>query len=259
MVDVAGLGATPTAGDFTFRVGNDNTPSGWAVVPTAPTISVRAGAGVGGSDRVTLIWPNNAIEKQWLQVTVNASTNTGVRVPSVFYFGNAIGEVGDSPSNARVTSFDELQARLHPRNISNPTDILDPYDFNRDTRVTSFDQNIARINRTTLATTLNLIQVPASLQAGGLASAEDGSLAQALNAPPTDNSNLRPRSLSAQSLSAQSLSAQALSATGLQASGLSTSAFAQMAAESENLPRRASAASAIDGDLLDLLAAGRTR
>jgi hypothetical protein len=168
MIDVAGLAGTPTAGDFSFRVGNDDTPGGWTPLATPPSVSVRSGAGVNGSDRVTLIWPNGVIAKQWLQSTMNKTAQTGLGTPNVFYFGSAIGETGNSPSDARVTSADELLARLHPHTIANPTDILDPYDFNRDTRVTALDQNIARLNRTTLATALNLIHPPASLLAAPL-------------------------------------------------------------------------------------------
>ena len=50
--------------------------------------------GTGGSDRVTIIWDDNAIEKQWLQVTVKATDNTGLVADDVFYFGNAVGEAG---------------------------------------------------------------------------------------------------------------------------------------------------------------------
>ena len=133
MVDIAGLAGTPTAGDFTFRTGNDNTPSGWALLATSPSISVRPGAGVGGSDRVTLIWPNFAVMKQWLQITVNPSTNTGVRTPDVFYFGNAVGESGNSTIDAARYHERRAVRENNPHSIANPTDILDRYDYNRDT------------------------------------------------------------------------------------------------------------------------------
>lgn len=55
---------------------------------------------VAGSDRVTVIWPgydpndlaHPAVAKQWLEVTILATKNTGLSQPEVFYFGNAIGE-----------------------------------------------------------------------------------------------------------------------------------------------------------------------
>lgn len=76
MLDIANLSATPTAADFTFRVGNDNTPSGWAAAPAPTSVTVRAGT-AGGSSRVTITWADNAIQKQWLQVTAKTSPGPG--------------------------------------------------------------------------------------------------------------------------------------------------------------------------------------
>ena len=93
MIDLA-VNAVPSQNDFVFKVGNDSTPmvGGWGPAPPPSSISVRYGAGVGGADRVTLIWPDNAIEKRWLQVTVQATATTGLAANDVFYFGNAIGD-----------------------------------------------------------------------------------------------------------------------------------------------------------------------
>ncbi|MCK4624141.1 MAG: right-handed parallel beta-helix repeat-containing protein, partial [Phycisphaerae bacterium] len=89
MVDIANLPGTPTKSDFVFKAGNDNTPAAWTTVPVPTSVTVRSGAGLGGSDRITIIWVNNAIQKQWLQVTVKATAATGLTAPDVFYFGNA--------------------------------------------------------------------------------------------------------------------------------------------------------------------------
>lgn len=107
MIDIAGLTSPLTAVDFEFRIGNDNTPTGWAVAPT-PTFDFRAGAGVGGSGRVTLIWPDGEIVKEWLQVKVKATVATGLTSPDVFYFGNAVGEAAHAVGNTLVNSTDEL-------------------------------------------------------------------------------------------------------------------------------------------------------
>jgi hypothetical protein len=35
----------------------------------------------GGSDRIEITWPDNPIQKEWLEVIVNADTNTGLGAP----------------------------------------------------------------------------------------------------------------------------------------------------------------------------------
>jgi len=173
MIDIAAL-ANPaglTAADFVFKTGNNDTPESWALAP-APTndiaLDVRLGAGVEGSDRVTLIWADNAIAKQWLEVTVLATANTGLAGDDVFYFGNAVGDTGDSTANAFVNAFDTGGVRDHPRGFLNPSPIDDVYDFNRDQRVNAFDFGIARDNSTGFLNALKLITV---LETGGASSA----------------------------------------------------------------------------------------
>ena len=158
MIDIAGLNGTPTAADFTFRVGNNNTPAGWALAPAPANITVRAGAGTGGSSRVTITWADGAIKNTWLQVT--AKTSLGLPAADVFYFGNAFGETGNSAANAQVNSTDEIGARSNPKTFLNPALVGDTYDFNRDGFVNATDQIIARSNSTTLAAALKLISVP---------------------------------------------------------------------------------------------------
>ena len=53
--------------------------------PRRPPSRTRSGAGASGSDRVELMWANNAIQKQWLEVIVEGNdalggfnTNTGL-------------------------------------------------------------------------------------------------------------------------------------------------------------------------------------
>jgi hypothetical protein len=102
MVDVAGLpaGTTLTADDFIFKVGNSNDPSTWVAAPSPIEVLRRDGAGRDGSSRVTLVWGDGAIQRQWLQVTVKANANTGLAATDVFYFGNLPGDVnGDGSVN----------------------------------------------------------------------------------------------------------------------------------------------------------------
>ena len=159
MVDVANPRHIPTAADFSFAVGNSSTPSSWTPLATAPAVSVRSGAGLNGSDRVTLTWPNTTISKQWLRIT--AKSSLGLPAADVFYFGNAIGESGNSTVDARVSSTDELQVRNNPHSVfSDPVGVTHPFDFDRNGGVSSFDELTAQLNGTTPATALVLIAPP---------------------------------------------------------------------------------------------------
>jgi YD repeat-containing protein len=109
MVDISGLGGTPTAEDFGFKVGNVNNLASWVTAPTPSSITVRSGAGTAGSDRITIIWPDSVIQNRWLEVTVLMTPRTGLASQDVFYFGNAIGETGDGISDCNVLVNDALR------------------------------------------------------------------------------------------------------------------------------------------------------
>jgi hypothetical protein len=165
MVDVKNLPDTPFLDQysFTFKVGGvgpDATdPSFWNDAPDPQKVLVRRGEGVGGSDRIEIVWPDNAIRSEWLQVTVRADPNTGLVTPDVFYFGNAPGESGNDPTNAQVTAKDEAAARADPRNFRKPADVTNAHDYNRDGRVDATDQLIARNHATTDQTSLQLLDL----------------------------------------------------------------------------------------------------
>jgi len=165
-IDIAGLptGSKLRASDFQFKVGNSDNLSVWTAAP-APSVTVRDLG--GGLRRVTLIWSDNAIQNEWLQVTVKATANTGLVTPDVFYFGNAIGETGNNTANAIVNLQDDLAARAHKSGFT-PAGVTNVYDFNRDRRVNATDELIARYNHTTVDTALKLIDLTGGGQALGL-------------------------------------------------------------------------------------------
>jgi hypothetical protein len=158
MVDVAGLvnAAGIGADDLVVRVGNTDNPSTWTAAP-APTVSVRSGAGVGLSDRVTLTWPDNSIRNKWVQVTVKANADTGLAAPDVFYFGNLGGDTGDSLTTAAVTATDLSRTRAKIGGYGG-TDTA-RFDHRRDGRINSADLAAVRNN---LFQTLRLITAPAA-------------------------------------------------------------------------------------------------
>jgi hypothetical protein len=159
-IDHLANGAALSASDFEFRVGNNQDPGSWAPAPPPQSITVLAGAGPGGTDRVVLTWPDGAIQKQWLQVTVKATAATGLEAVDVFYFGNAVGESGNFAGNAAVNASDEIHARVNTRTFANPAPIDFHVDFNRDRLVNATDQIIARSNTTNAFTALVLLSPP---------------------------------------------------------------------------------------------------
>ena len=112
--------------------------------PTPTIVALRPNAGSGGSDRVELIWADNAIQKTWLEVTVQANSDTGLTAPYSFFFGNALGDdgVGDTTS-AFTNATDDVDARNHPGSLVPVTGL---YDYNRDGFVNSTDSLIAQNN-----------------------------------------------------------------------------------------------------------------
>ena len=161
MLDVANLPAADTVAvqDFTFRVGRSNDPSRWALAPT-PQLSVRAGAGKDGADRITLVWADGAIQQQWLEVQLSPSARNFLPHADRFYFGNAIGESGNSLSNTLVNAIDVIAARDNQRGPFNRAALEDPYDFNRDRLVTATDVILARDHQVGLLLALPLIHPP---------------------------------------------------------------------------------------------------
>jgi hypothetical protein len=166
MLDVSNLAGVPGPATlwqyFEFKVGNFSDPSIWATAPAPNAVAVRPGAGQGGSDRVVLTWADGAIKNQWLQVKVLANAATGLLAPDIFYFGNAVGEAGNSPLNAMVDAADELAVRTHKTGFA-PAAIIDPYDFDRDRRVNANDEIISRRNHTSVGSSLKLIDLTGSL------------------------------------------------------------------------------------------------
>jgi len=159
MPDLAGLTTETSSQYFRFRVGNDAAVDTWSDAPAPDGIAVRDGAGTDASDRITIAWPDYAIKNQWLEVTVLATPATGLIEDKVFHFGNAVGETGNSTSDAHVTTADLLLVRNNPRNFLSPAPVDFPYDFNRDQRVNATDVLLARSNRTGFPGALRLIDL----------------------------------------------------------------------------------------------------
>jgi len=157
--DLSGLTTRNVSDYFEFHVGNDADPDDWSEAPAPRSVTVREGAGENGSDRVTIIWRDGTIRNEWLDVRVLAE-GVGLETDDVFRFGNAVGEAGNSSSNAHVTATDLLLARNNQRSFVNPAPVDFDYDFNRDQRVNATDVLLARNNAPNFMSALSLVDLP---------------------------------------------------------------------------------------------------
>lgn len=162
MIDVADLpeGALPGPDDFRFRAGNSDRPAEWFAALAPSSITVRRGEGVEGSHRITLVWPDAAVSNTWLEVTVRATANTGLAEDHVFYYGNAMGESGNSASDAQVDAYDMAAAQQRRLTITGPAAVDEVFDYNRDCRVDQHDTAVAQQNATHIFSALKLITTP---------------------------------------------------------------------------------------------------
>jgi hypothetical protein len=166
-----------TLDDFDFRVGTGDDPSSWAAAPAPADVVVRDGAGAAGSDRVTIVWPDNAIRNTWLQVTLKATERTGFAAPQVFYFGSIVGEATDGGSPMRVTALDVAAVK---RALNTDAAIDSRVDFNRDGRINALDVAVVKQN---LGRSLLAIRPPPTPSPAG------PSVAAALLRPADDDNN----------------------------------------------------------------------
>jgi hypothetical protein len=151
MIDFAGVPAgltlSPTPADFFVQKANNAGTLTWTAAPSPSSVTLRPGAGAGGTGRVTLVWPDGAIKNTWLRVTVAANSHTGLAIPDVFSFGNLAGDTGDGNTTFRVNASDlgGVKQSLNAASV-----ITGRFDFNRDGRVNALDLGAAKgnLNRT---------------------------------------------------------------------------------------------------------------
>ncbi len=176
MIDVTAGGnhsalVTNAKTDFTFKVSGpfaSNSPGTWTTLSGAnlPTVTLRTGAGVSGSDRVELTWPDGKIMDTWLEVVVKANADSGLAADDVFYFGSLPGDSGqgDDPGAAFVDATDEIADRVHQNSdltlsSTYAAAVANPYDVNKDNQVDATDQIYAR-NFAVSNPELDMINIP---------------------------------------------------------------------------------------------------
>ncbi|MDW8373549.1 MAG: hypothetical protein RMM29_07900, partial [Planctomycetota bacterium] len=141
------------------KIGNSNDLASWVPAPTPTQIGARSYAGTQQSTRVSLAWADGAIKNTWLRVEVKATARTGLAAPYVFYFGNTVGETGNSSTDAYVGATDQLRIRTNAIGI-NQAAITNVFDINRDRQVGALDVLLARQNVLPRERALRLITAP---------------------------------------------------------------------------------------------------
>ena len=165
MFDIVGLtdAGAISVSDFEIKAGNSADPATWSAGPT-PAVTVRPLSSY--LNRIELIWSDKAIVNQWVKVTVLANAVTGLTANDVFYFGNLVGESGDTcaavPPTAVVTKGtsaadggDEYYTLKNTTGFT-PVAVTSVYDFNKDRRVNATDVLVSRSN---LGASLTMIEV----------------------------------------------------------------------------------------------------
>lgn len=148
MVDIVGMAGTPNSSDVDARVGTSTAnPGAWPLAPSPSGITVRRGAGVSGSDRVTITWPDYSIRNTWLRLRLLPGARTSLAEPDEFYLASVVAEIGDQANEFVVNSADVTRIRLAV--ASQPVGVNSPFDLDRDGWVNSTDVILARLNVTT--------------------------------------------------------------------------------------------------------------
>ena len=186
MVDLTAGGnhaSLSASSDFTFKISDigangqssDPTDGSWTTLTGAslPSVLVRPGQGVGGSDRIELIWADHVVPTiidRWLEVIVKSTANTGLTSPDVFVYGDMPGESGnDTNSDFQfIDALDQFAVRVHS-NAANTNlfqqfglapAVQNLWDLNRDNRVDINDENIVRFNLQAPRGELDMINIP---------------------------------------------------------------------------------------------------
>jgi hypothetical protein len=115
MIDIVALDAeyAPDIGDFDVRVNESPDTNAWMNIP-AGGVDIRRGAGVDGSDRITLVWSDGEIRNRWIEVTAKSDANggaLGLGADDLFYFASVVGDC-DGDGTVGVGDIDQLSQQF---------------------------------------------------------------------------------------------------------------------------------------------------
>ncbi len=164
VLDIARMPATAlNAANFVFRMSpmglfNEaaNPPSTWEAAPNPTGIFVTPATATTPA-KVRVEWNNGAIANRWLQLQVLNTTQTGLPVTQVFYFGNLQGELnGQVLANALFVNNADLAA-VNP--IGGLATVSERRDIDKNRFVLNSDGVLIR-NSINAGRSLRLITIP---------------------------------------------------------------------------------------------------
>src|SRR5581483_9180623 len=130
------------SGDVTFKVAPTtfatttyNQLSNWTAAPTPTAISVRLGAGTGGSDRLEITWATNAIKNTWLEVNVHSGGNTGLSADDVFYFGSSAADSGSGDTTLLANTDVSDYGAVNNNKFGLTSPVWNLVDYSKDSKV----------------------------------------------------------------------------------------------------------------------------
>lgn len=153
IIDGCRFTRVPTIGyDIWFSMGVDASAGDpvytWYDIPPEPIdMQLFPGQGINQSDRLVIIWADNAIPtNRWLLVMLFAQDGSwGIPNDDYFMFGNVIGDVN---GDGMASPVDMSSIRNNPVFPPSVAPITNVYDINRDGLVSPLDQTIVRNNPT---------------------------------------------------------------------------------------------------------------
>ncbi|MCY2976795.1 MAG: hypothetical protein NTW52_19230 [Planctomycetota bacterium] len=135
------------ASSFQFDWWSDFTGVTPNFLPITPIVTVSSfqGGGVGGSDRVKLVFADQVIQNAWLRITVIANSNTGLVANDTCYFGNARFDVTPTASFPTQVGINVLDTNIvRARNGTDPNNISNIFDVDKSGAVNVLDTNATR-------------------------------------------------------------------------------------------------------------------
>lgn len=131
----------------------DNPVTGWVDAPAPSSVSLLPGQGLGGSNRIALVWADNAIANRYVCVSLTVG---GTRIFEV-YVGHLLGETTGPSNNSFTVAFADITPIRSA--VGSAVDSSSPTDIDKNGTVSFADISAMRGN---VGAQLTQITIPAN-------------------------------------------------------------------------------------------------